>query len=242
MNRYKIGEFSKLTGVSIKALRYYDRIKLLIPEGKPESGYRIYNTNHIFRLEQIIAFKFLGLSLREIKNLLSDNNVEEILAKQKEAIELKIKTMQSVLQVIDKAENNNTEMIVPKLINIIRELEMEKSKEWIESFYSEEKLQQINNRPGNAEKAKAGELKWAELIKEIRMNIEADPASPVARELAKRWFALIEEFTQGDKEISDSLQNVYANTDKAPAEFKNMVNSLKDVMGFINKAAAAKDQ
>ena len=66
---YKIGEFSNMTGVSVKTLRYYDQINLLKPSKIDKySNYRYYTDSEIFIFKKIEYLKKLGFSLEEIKN------------------------------------------------------------------------------------------------------------------------------------------------------------------------------
>ena len=66
-----VNEVSKLTGVSIRALQYYDRIGLLKPTGYTASGYRLYDDTALDRLQQILLFRELEFPLREIKEIIS---------------------------------------------------------------------------------------------------------------------------------------------------------------------------
>ena len=71
---FKIGAFSQLTGVTVKALHYYDRVGLLKPaEVDRFTGYRYYTIGQIDRLNRILALKDLGLSLDEIGRVLDEN-------------------------------------------------------------------------------------------------------------------------------------------------------------------------
>ena len=65
---YQIHEFAELAGVTGKALRHYDRLALLKPR-RTKGGYRTYAERDLERLEQIIALKFLGIPLKQIKNI-----------------------------------------------------------------------------------------------------------------------------------------------------------------------------
>lgn len=68
---FKIGEFSKLSLVSVKALRYYDELGLLRPERVDDfTGYRYYSARQLPRLNRILALKDMGLSLEQIAQLL----------------------------------------------------------------------------------------------------------------------------------------------------------------------------
>ncbi|MGB0385458.1 MAG: MerR family transcriptional regulator [Ardenticatenaceae bacterium] len=71
---FKIGDFSKLSQVSVKALRYYDKIGLLKPARvDPFTNYRYYSVEQLPRLNRILALKDLGLSLEQISRLLEDH-------------------------------------------------------------------------------------------------------------------------------------------------------------------------
>jgi effector-binding domain-containing protein len=69
----KIGDFSKLSKVSVKTLRYYDEMGLLQPiETDRSSGYRYYSLDQLPRLNRILALKDLGFSLEQIAQALED--------------------------------------------------------------------------------------------------------------------------------------------------------------------------
>ena len=70
---FKIGEFSKLTQVSIRMLRYYDENDLLKPaQTDPFSGYRLYSVEQIPRLQKIIFLRDIGYTVAEIKGALEN--------------------------------------------------------------------------------------------------------------------------------------------------------------------------
>lgn len=65
-----VKEVSKLTGVSVRTLQYYDKIGLLKPTGYTASGYRLYDDTALEILQQILLFKELEFALKEIKEIL----------------------------------------------------------------------------------------------------------------------------------------------------------------------------
>lgn len=70
----KIGDFSKLSRVTVKTLRYYDEMGLLKPvQIDPYTGYRYYSVEQLPRLYRILAYKDLGFSLEQIHGLLDEN-------------------------------------------------------------------------------------------------------------------------------------------------------------------------
>lgn len=86
-----VNEVSKLTGVSIRTLQYYDSIGLLKPSEYTESGYRLYDDTALERLQQILLFKELEFSLKEIKEIIDAPNFdrETALEQQIELLTLK---------------------------------------------------------------------------------------------------------------------------------------------------------
>ena len=65
-----VKEVSKLTGVSVRALHHYDTIGLLKPTKVTQAGYRLYDDEAVEKLYLILVFRELGLSLKEIADIL----------------------------------------------------------------------------------------------------------------------------------------------------------------------------
>jgi len=81
---YRIGEFSKMSKTTIKALRYYDEIGLLRPEYTDKfTSYRFYTTEQLIKLHNIQALRQIGLSIDEVKLIMSGHNAENILQQRK---------------------------------------------------------------------------------------------------------------------------------------------------------------
>jgi DNA-binding transcriptional MerR regulator len=77
---FKISEFSRLSKVSLKALRYYDHIGMLKPRTvDPDTGYRYYSADQLLELNRIFMYKELGFTLPQITELLNEDiTLEEI--------------------------------------------------------------------------------------------------------------------------------------------------------------------
>jgi ubiquinone/menaquinone biosynthesis C-methylase UbiE len=121
----KIGEFAKRSGVTVKTLLHYDKIGLLKPSEKTDSGYRIYCEDDFLKLQQITTLKFIGLSLNEIGHILheSGENLENMINIQRKALEEKRKHIDSVIEVFNKAKNTakkNGFLDANNLIDIIK--------------------------------------------------------------------------------------------------------------------------
>jgi DNA-binding transcriptional MerR regulator len=103
---FKIGDFSRMTQVTVKALRHYDELGLLRPaEVDPFTGYRYYAASQLARLNRILALKDLGLSLEQIgpfldAELFADQLRALLLVKQGE-VQVQIEAQQVRLQRIE---------------------------------------------------------------------------------------------------------------------------------------------
>ena len=94
-----VNEVSKLTGVSIRTLHYYDQIGLLQPTGITESGYRQYDDTALERLQQILLFRELEFPLKEIKKILDSDGFDrkKALEQQIELLTLKKEHLENLI-------------------------------------------------------------------------------------------------------------------------------------------------
>ena len=72
-----VHEVSRLTGVSIRALQYYDKIGLLHPAEYTESGYRLYDDAALEKLQQILLFRELEFPLKDIKQIIDNPDFDK---------------------------------------------------------------------------------------------------------------------------------------------------------------------
>lgn len=103
---YQIKEAAQLSGISVKTLHHYDKIGLLIPQ-KSANGYRIYSESDLERLQIILFYKYVGFSLKEIAELLSQQEQEllphlnkqlQFLQQERKHLDTLISTLQKTIQ------------------------------------------------------------------------------------------------------------------------------------------------
>ncbi len=102
---YQVREFAELAGVTVRALHHYDRLDLLKPS-RTREGYRLYQDRDLERLEQIVALKFLGLDLKQIKTLRNREapDLADTLRRQRTVLEEKRRVLDSAIAAIRDAE------------------------------------------------------------------------------------------------------------------------------------------
>ena len=110
----RIGEFSKLTGVTIRTLRYYDEIDLFKPaEIDLFTDYRYYKEEQVEDLELINKLKSVGFSLEEIKENWN-NFTDEIMNKKKQELIEKLDNINQSIKEIDHLRSN---IVSGKIVN-----------------------------------------------------------------------------------------------------------------------------
>lgn len=100
-----IKEMSELTGVSARALRYYDEIGLFHSNGRSEAGYRLYDEKELEVLRQILYFRELDIPLRTIKEIIENPALDRksILQTQKKMLISEKERLERLIDSIDAA-------------------------------------------------------------------------------------------------------------------------------------------
>ncbi len=245
---YRAKEFAQRAGVTVRTLHVYDQMGLLPPAERTESGYRLYGQNELERLEQIVALRFVGFSLQEIKELLTAQTLPLMVAlrMQREIIRERRSQLDNAIEAIERAEAAVTDehdaTLWEKLRTIIEVMKVEKSDwSWTKNYYSEEAQQKIDARAATISKdeLEAGQHAWTQLIAEVEAAAtHEDPASDHAQELAKRWKALVHEFTGGDAAVRDGLNKLWTDSTHWPKDFKRPWSDRAD--RFIRSAMNCK--
>lgn len=77
---YTVQKLGQMAGISTRTLRYYDQVGLLKPARINSSGYRIYGQAEVDRLQQILFYRELGVSLEKIKEILNNPDFDRLTA------------------------------------------------------------------------------------------------------------------------------------------------------------------
>lgn len=243
---YRVSEFAAKTGVTVRTLHHYDRLGLLRPSGRTEAGHRLYGERDFARLQQIVTLKFIGLPLRQIKELLEGGelDLESTLRLQRRLLLEKRLQVEAAIAAIEEAERALKSGATPDLAalkKIIEVMERQNSMEWTKKYYDEEAQAKIaeRGRAWTPEMQAKVEQDWKTLISEIEAAIAAktDPASDKARTLAQRWAELVRGFTGGDPGIQQGLNKLYADQQNWPQNFHKPFSD--EVAEYIRKAMAA---
>lgn len=231
-----IGELAAKTEVTIRTLRYYDKIDLLSPRHYKEGGHRLYQEEDIMRLQQIQSLKLIGLSLKEIKELLDKSSVEleqetlhiaidsklAHLKKERESIEKTISALYHIKTVTSNHQNINLRLFCFVLYSLLwddRE-KHSKSELFIQNFTEKERTKL--------------DQQYFTLYTELKYLAEKDisPSSSQARHLYSNMQDLVKRTIIGDKfsptslAISNEIFNPF--TEKELRFLKSLTKHQKD--------------
>ncbi len=233
---YQIQQFSALTGVTVKALHHYDRLGLLKPL-RALSGYRLYVERDLERLEQIVALKFLGFPLQEIKAVLDRAALKlpEALRAQRQALQEKQKLLaraMKALAAVEKALDSGktaTPAILKRLIEVIN---MQSDVEAMKKYYSEAAWSKVEPRY-----EEEFSQEWIDLIGEVEAALGEDPASEKVQALVARWLAL----SSSDPEVREGAAKAWADRKNWPAVMRQRIDEfhMDKIAPFIAQAMTA---
>ena len=237
---YPIGEFAGRAGVTVRTLRFYDKVGLLAPSATTDAGYRLYAEQDLSTLQHILALKFLGFSLEEIKQCLASGpaQVGEMLSRQRQMLQEKRLQLDAILSAIGSAEKqvsagrNSAEAI----IRVITVIQMEQKQEWVKQHFSEEQAEKMAElmtasyseeaRQNLAQRGawteadqERANAQWGHVASEATRLAEAgaDPGGEEGQAVAKLKSELLFGFTQGNAEVSAGLEKFWENHSALPA-------------------------
>jgi len=234
-NMYTIKEIAKLANISTRTLRFYYRIGLLSPSHKDKNGYRIYNTESVDTLQQILFFKELGYSLDRIHHIMNNesfNRLESLyehLSSLKEKQQHITNVIDLVHKTIDNIEKGETMADNQKFDAFKKEQikhNIEKYGEEMNRTYDSDFIQQSNQQ--YLKKSKYEMKLHEDLTKELNQTLKEamktnDPSSEIAKkmcQLHKDWLCFY--WPSYKKEHHLSLVEMYTIDDRFTKYYDNI--------------------
>ncbi|ANU75953.1 MerR family transcriptional regulator [Blautia pseudococcoides] len=182
-----VKQVSELTGISVRTLQYYDEIGLLAPTKLTDSGYRLYDEDALETLQQILFFKELDFSLKEIKGIIENPCYDKIAAykQQKRLLETKRKRLDKMICLLGKLEQGETcmsfkEFDTEEYFNMLSAFRKEHEDSVIKSFGSVEAFDEwVSKWKGKesilADSAMKNYGSMEEFIEAMKNNLEKMP-------------------------------------------------------------------
>lgn len=238
---YTVKALADLAGVTRRTLHHYDRIGLLQPAEVGENGYRYYDEDAVYRLQQILFYRELDLKLEQIKQILDDPAFDRVSALQQHRMALaeRARRQKTLTRTIDRT-----------ILHLVGEVRMSEKKAF-EGF---------NDEKQKAYEAEATEL-WGDSVKQsmklwnsysdeekeavmqegsriyqdLAASMEKGPKHPDVQAILVRWHQHLHYFYEPSIEVLAGLGDMYHDHPDFNANFTAID---PDLPAFLKEAIA----
>ncbi|MCI8436743.1 MAG: MerR family transcriptional regulator [Lawsonibacter sp.] len=234
---YTIQALSRLSGVTTRALRWYDKIGLLTPSGRTEGNYRLYGPAEVDRLQDILYYRALGVELAQVKRILDDPSYNRlaVLRSHLAALEAERERVQGLINSVKETiltQERDEIMIDEKKFEAFKRGALEEYRKTYEAEsreqYGDVEVDAMLTRLQGVTQEQYAE--WESLGREILEKLSAavtagtDPAGEVGKELAalhQRWLTVTG--NQYDVQRHRGLAELYVQDERFTAYYDREV-------------------
>lgn len=229
-NLLQIGELAKQTGLSIRTLRYYDEIGLLVPSHRTEAEYRLYSEADIARLQQILSLRQLGFALKEIRECLENPEfslprvIDLHLARLQEQMAVSRSLFSQLSQLAQQLQTSQS-VAVEDLMTTMETITM------TQQYLTQEQHDLLEARLNQ------GQAEWQQFLTQARSHLaeKRDLKDPEVQQMARQWRTSILGFVGGDLQLYEALTQLYQ---QAGAEAASWGTLDAPTLEYILKAVA----
>ena len=232
-----VNEVSKLTGVSIRTLQYYDNIGLLKPAEYTGSGYRLYDDAALERLQQILLFRELEFPLKDIKEIVTgaDFDKKKALEQQIELLELRKEHVENLISMCRDLKKRGVRKLDFKAFDTSKldEYAKKAKEQWGDTPEYKEFAKKSKGRSKQDEESMMAD--FMKVFEEFGTMKDKDPKSDkVQAQVKKLQLFITEHYYNCTDEILSGLGKMYA----AGGEFTDNIDKMggKGTAEFVNKA------
>jgi len=236
---YAIGELAKLSSTTIRTIQYYDKIDLLVAKREENSNLRYYTPSDLLTLQQILFYKKVGFSLKEIKSYLVDaNNLTEIktmLKNQSDILfqkEMEIKTNIAIIEAIIASFDANPHVDLEPMIKMALGLNKQTILDYtkIEFEFDQKTNEKFEEKYANDNDVVEFYWQWKQLTLEAvfyKLN-NTSVKSEAGYRFGKKWDVFVKNATDDDPEMVAVYEKGLEKSHKWPEEDLFLYNFCND--------------
>ena len=237
--KYSVKQVSVLSGVTVRALHYYDHIGLLKPAMRSEKKYRYYDEQDLLRLQQIMFYREMDFSLEDIRDILDDPDFDtrEALHDHRERLIQKQQNMailiQTVTRTLESLEGDHHMTLKDK--DIYEGFDQEKIDRWnkeVDEKYDPEKVTESRRNVGKMSKGQFKDVQKEgdRVTLAISELMDTGSTSPGVQALIKEHHAWIETFYTCPAEMYKGLGQLYVENPEFKAFYEKVKPGLASFM------------
>jgi DNA-binding transcriptional MerR regulator len=243
---YTIKKLAAMAGVSVRTLHHYDAVGLVEPGTRSASGYRLYGEPELLRLQQVLFYRELDMSLEEIGRLLDSPGFDPVAAleEHRRILDARARRLDRLMETVDRT------------IGRLKGESMLSDKELYEGFTSEEvsKIEaEVKQRWGDTEAYQQSRKRVAKMSKEQLAAAKAEfeeldkasaellrsgtaPESAAAQAVMARRFEHLKHFYDPSPELFAGLGRMYVEDERFKKRYEDIATGLAE---FLRKAMEA---
>lgn len=232
-----VKELAGISGVSVRTLHHYDEIGLLKPRTRSDAGYRLYGKDEYLRLQQILFYRELGVTLKEIGIIIDAPEFDRIRALQQHRKSL-----------LERRDSMNVLLLtLDKTLELLEDESMLKEEELYEGFTGEEiseikkevreKYDPVLVAESERRVRKMSRDDWIlvkeegdRIARELVVLMNLDPASTEVQNIIARHHRWIENFYDCSMEIYRGLASLYTEDIRFRAFYENYADGLPEFL------------
>lgn len=238
---YTVKNLSELSKVTVRTLHFYEEADLLKPAYYGANGYRYYEEKQLLELQQILFFKELGFSLKQIRKVLGRSDFDQLAAlySHKKALSLEWEKIGELIKTIDKTIQHvkgNRKMEDKEIFQGFGLVAVGKGEE---SYFEAEALVLKNRLKSDEDMSEEQRVNIAKAGNEIYSAVaeciekKLSPSSEAVQFLIKKHHAFSRQFHNSTKEVYKALARLYIEH----PEFRRQLDVIHlDLAGFLAKA------
>jgi len=237
---YTVKQLAMLAGVSVRTLHYYDEIGLLKPSAVGENNYRYYDETAVLRLQQILLFREMAFSLREIQTILDqpDFDLVQALQTHRQTLEQRAKQLDELLHTIDQTIMHLKGEIQMNTEDLFAGFDEETQQRYEQEAYERydpeivrASVQRWKNYDAD-QKAQIG-AEGEAVYRDLLAHMDEGPDSTAVQQIIARWHQHLRYFYEPTEEIMLGLAQGYEE-DPAFAAFYEKLHP--DMPRFLRQA------
>lgn len=226
---FTISEFSKRARITVRTLRFYEELELLVPTQKNNAGHRLYGLTELAKLQQIQSLKFIGYSLQEIKTFVGNSKdvstqltkslplQHKLLTEKRDELNRAIEAVERVQLIMEKEKTINWAVLNSLLFQIEHEQDQ---LEWVKEYISEEIANEFFSLSKEQQQHMEMEmLDWLAGLKKL-IKEGVSPESPEAVDILIKLTELATRHVDNKEALAEQLEKAQQLVEEDDIDFK----------------------
>ncbi|QUL52125.1 MerR family transcriptional regulator [Paenibacillus tritici] len=246
---YTVGQLSKLTGVSVRTLHYYEKLGLLEPDRDTGNQYRSYSENEILRLQKIAVLKQMHFKLSEIKVILDNGEVahqdtavwsraltqQMVFVKQEQE---KLRAVEHLLFSTLYAMRATEQVNIEEMLGFIRELEQpSQGPQLRQQAFTPEELEVLPINDVSNPLA----MEWSDILRRVSGLLAEPPDSEASQQLAASIIEYADKMFGGDEQLIQKYWEYITPQEGQAARVYGMTTEVMQYMDTIIRIYLGED-